>query len=89
MISIKSMRVIISFIFIYTMLVLNSCSKRNVDVYSPDEVGKIMQIKEGTLINSRLVLISGLDADNQNWGSIIGAVVVELQLAVLLKVTIH
>ena len=69
------MRKIIFSLFITIMLVLASCTKKSVDVYSPDEVGKIMQIKEGKLINSRLVLISGLDADKENWGSIIGAVV--------------
>ena len=34
-----------------------------------------MEVKKGILLTSREILISGLDDEKQNWGSIVGAVV--------------
>ena len=55
-------------------LLFSGCTKQTGYIYKPNEAGKIMQTKNGTIISSRDVLISGLNDEELNWGSIIGAV---------------
>ncbi len=63
-------------VILFTLgLFLSGCAKQTGDIYRPSEAGKIMQAKGGLILSSREVLISGLNAEETNWGSIIGAVV--------------
>ena len=57
------------------LIFLVGCATQTGAIYKPNEAGKIMEVKKGILLNSREILISGLDEEKKNWGSIVGAVV--------------
>ena len=56
-------------------MILVGCSTQTGTIYKPNEAGKVMEVKKGILLTSREILISGLDDEKKNWGSIVGAVV--------------
>ena len=61
------------YFILFTYIFINGCIDKKSSIYSPEEVGIVMETTPGVIVASRKIVIAGLKQDTQYWGAAIGA----------------
>lgn len=60
----------------FTLPALPGCTTKSGATYKPDEAGRTMEVRRGTITQARAVTVEGLNEGQQaGWGTVVGATV--------------